>query len=84
MFLYCSRITNAMQNMTFQNTERRRRSEALTPEEHKAFKKYLSTFPTKIDAQIAIGVKRQVLDLVAIKGSGSPETIRMIREKLTA
>lgn len=62
--------------------ERKRRSEPLTKEEHKAFLKYLHTFPTKVDAQIAIGVKRQVLDLVAIKGTGSPDTIQAIRKKL--
>jgi hypothetical protein len=62
--------------------ERKRRSEQLSKEDHKAFIKYYHSFPTKIDAQIAFDVTRQVLDLVAIKGSGSPETIQKIREKL--
>jgi hypothetical protein len=62
--------------------ERKRRSEQLTKEEVKAFCKYLSTFPTKFDAALAIGVSRPTLNLVIIRGSGHPETIRLIREKL--
>ncbi len=62
--------------------ERKRRSEIMTPEEHEAFKAYYDTFPTKVDAEIHFDIKRQVLDLVAIKGSGSPETIKKIRKQL--
>ncbi len=62
--------------------DRKRKSEALLKEEHKAFIKYLNSFPTKIDAQFAIGVSRQVLDMVALRGSGSTETINTIRKKL--
>ncbi|HEU4903199.1 MAG TPA: hypothetical protein VFT06_10415 [Flavisolibacter sp.] len=63
---------------------RKRKSEQLTKEEHRAFLKYFQSFPTKLDAEDAIGVKRQVLDMVALKGSGSPETISLIRQKLSA
>lgn len=65
-----------------ENTERKRRSEALTKEELKAFVKLYSTYLTKTDAEYDFGVKRQVLDLVAIKGHGSPETIEKIRIKI--
>jgi hypothetical protein len=65
-------------------TERKRRSEALTKEERKAFEKYLGTFPTKFDAAVAIGISRPTLNLVIIRGSGHPDTIKAIREKLTA
>lgn len=61
---------------------RRRKSEKLTKDEHKAFLKYFHSFETKLDAEEKIGVKRQVLDLVALKGSGSPDTINTIRQKL--
>lgn len=63
-------------------TDRKRRSESLTPEEVRAFKKYLGTFPTKIDAAFAIGISRPTLNLVIIRGSGHPDTIKLIREKL--
>jgi hypothetical protein len=62
--------------------DRKRRSESLTKEEVKAFNKYLSTFPTKTDAAITIGISRPTLNLVIIRGSGHPETIEAIRRKL--
>lgn len=62
--------------------DRKRRSEHMTKDEHKAFHKFVSQFPTKIDAALAIGVSRVTLDAVMFKGSGKPETIRLIREKL--
>jgi hypothetical protein len=71
-----------MQNILIM-TDRKRRSEPLSKEEHKALLKYISTFPTKLDAAYAIGISRQVLDLVAIRGTGSPDSIRAIREKLS-
>ncbi len=62
--------------------DRKRKSEALSKEEHKVFTKYFNSFPTKIDAQFAIGVSRLVLDMVALRGSGSTDTINAIRRKL--
>lgn len=62
---------------------RRRRSEALTNDEFKALKKYINSCPTLIDAAESIGIKRQVLERVKIIGSGSPETIQAIREKIS-
>jgi hypothetical protein len=63
-------------------TDRKRRSERMSQEEVKAFKKLFHSFPTKTDAEVYFGLSRQVLDLVAIKGSGSPNTVGVIREKL--
>jgi hypothetical protein len=62
--------------------DRKRKSVQLTKEEHRAFVKYFRSFHTKTEAEEAIGVKRQVLDLVSIKGSGSPVTIQRIREMI--
>lgn len=64
--------------------ERRRKSERLTPIEFKALKKYVASFNTVIDAAVAIGIHRNTLDIVLIKGKGSPETIGLIREKLAS
>lgn len=64
--------------------EKKRRSVKLTPDEKKAFKKLMNTYDLKIEAAEAIGVTRQVLDLVLIKGSGSPETIDRIRKAIAA
>jgi hypothetical protein len=64
-------------------TDRKRRSEALTKDELKAFVKLYGTYLTKTDAELDFKVSRQVLDLVAIKGHGSPETIEKIRQKIT-
>lgn len=63
--------------------DRKRRSEKMSKEEHRAFLKYVSQYPTKIDAAIAVGVSRVTLDAVLLKGSGKPETIQIIREKLS-
>lgn len=68
--------------MEAMTTDRIRRSEKLTNEELRAFKKYVSTFPTKIDAAVAIGISRPTLDLVIIRGSGNSITVGLIREKL--
>lgn len=62
--------------------QRNRKSEKLTPSEQRALKKYVASFPTVIDAAYAIGVHRNTLDLIIIKGGGSPETINLIRQKV--
>lgn len=63
-------------------TERKRKSERMTEEERKAFQQYVSSFPTKIDAAAAIGVSRQALDGILLRGSSKPEIIQTIRERL--
>jgi hypothetical protein len=63
-------------------TDRKRRSESLTKDEVKALQKYLTTFPTKYDAAIAIGISRPTLNLVIIRGSGHPDTVATIRAAL--
>lgn len=66
------------------STDRIRRSEKLTSDEVKALKKFVSSYPSKLDAAEAIGISRPTLDLVIIRGSGNSITVRLIREKLNA
>ena len=63
---------------------RKRRSESLTKEEFRAFNKYVNSFPTKFDAALAIGISRPTLNLVIIRGSGHPDTIQAIRERIAS
>jgi hypothetical protein len=63
--------------------DRKRKSERLTPEEQRSLKKYVASFNTVVDAAFAIGIHRNTLDIVLIKGSGSPETVHKIREKIS-
>lgn len=60
----------------------KRKSEKMSREEHRAFLKYVQSFPTKVDAAFAIGVSRPTLDGLIFKGSGRPDTIGLIRGKL--
>lgn len=62
---------------------RRRKSEALTPKEQEAFKKYVDSFPTKLDCMDALSVSLPTLDRILFKGSGRPDTVKKIREALT-
>lgn len=64
------------------NSKRNRRSEPLTKEEHEAFKALFLSFPTKVDAEFYFKLKRQILDGVFYKGSGSTDTIKAIRKVL--
>lgn len=64
--------------------DRKRRSEQMTPEEHRAFKNYVDGFPTKLDAALHIGLSRPTLNLVIIRGSGAPDTIKAIRASMDA
>jgi hypothetical protein len=57
-----------------------RRSEIMTKEEHRAFEKWVKSFPTQLDAADVLGYSRVTLMNVVIKGSGKPETIQRIRE----
>lgn len=62
--------------------ERKRKSERLSNDELRLLKKYVASFPTVIDAALAIGIHRNTLDIILIKGSGSPESVGKIKEKL--
>lgn len=62
--------------------ESKRKRLLLTKEEMKSLKKYVAEFPAVVAAAEIIGIHRNVLDNVLIKGSGSPKTIGLIREKL--
>lgn len=62
--------------------ETKRRSVRLTREEHVALKRYQRKFNTQIECAESIGIGREVLNNVILKGSGSPETISKIRSVL--
>ncbi len=64
------------------NILRKRKSERMTGAEIKRLKSFVHSHHTIIDAAEEIGIHRNVLDLVLIKGSGSPETIDKIRKIL--
>lgn len=65
-------------------TGRKRKSEKLSKDEFKALKSFVGGFDTVVDAAENIGIHRNVLDLVLIKGSGSPETIQKVRTAIAA
>lgn len=60
----------------------KRKSVALTRDEHKELKRYITTFNTLVEAAESIGVSRQVLDRIQLVGSGSPDNILLIRVKI--
>lgn len=65
-------------------TERKRKSERLSKEEHKALLRFVKSHQTIVDAAELITIHRNVLDLVLIKGTGSPETIQKIKAVIAA
>lgn len=80
--LLCVRcLTNVKQNMSNTNT-RIRKSERLSKEEHKALKSARKGFSTMVEFSEVVGVSRQVLDRVLLFGSGSSESVKVIREYL--
>lgn len=67
----------------FNNTiDRKRKSEKLTKQEATAFKKWVASQPTKIDAAAVLNISRTSLHLVQNSESGRPETIAKIRAVL--
>lgn len=60
----------------------KRKSERLSKIEQQALKRYVAAKNTVVAAAEIIGIHRNVLDLVLVKGSGSPETIQKIRAAL--
>jgi len=74
-----------MTNVTQRNqTEmyRRRKSVSLTKDEWNGLKKYRKGFNTEIECALSIGVDRNVLNNVLLKGTGAPDSIEKIRAKL--
>lgn len=65
------------------NSTRVKRSEKLTKEEFKALKAFVRGFDTNTDAAEAIGISRETLFNVCLKGSGSSVTVNLIREAIT-
>lgn len=61
---------------------RRKRSERLTPEEWRRFRKYVLSFETKYDCVLKLKISRPTLDNVIAKGSGKPDTIQLIRKAI--
>jgi len=68
--------------MNATTTDRIRKSVKLTPEQFKAFAKWVANQPTKIDAAITIGISRTALDRILIVKSGSQESIDKILKVL--
>lgn len=60
----------------------KRKSVALTPDERRQLKAYMKKYRTVSEAAESIGISRQVLDRVNIVGSGSPDNITVIRQKI--
>lgn len=60
-------------------SNRKRKSEKLTKQEHRAFINWVKKQHTKIDAAEAIGIHRVSLDRIYVLGSGNPKTISTIR-----
>jgi uncharacterized protein YnzC (UPF0291/DUF896 family) len=61
---------------------RKRKSEALTEAEHAALKQYRTGYNTEVECALSIGIDRVVLNRVLAVGSGSPETIKKVRQVL--
>jgi hypothetical protein len=59
------------------------RSEEMTVIEFKDFLRYVYSFPTKIDASLALEISRPTLDAIISTGRGKKETINRIREILS-
>lgn len=62
---------------------RQKKSEALSKEDMKEFRKWVRKFPTKQDAREILGVNIKTLDSTLLKGSASPETIAKIRKVIS-
>jgi hypothetical protein len=60
--------------------DRIRRSEPMTKDEHKAFTKWVQSFPTQLDAAAVLGVSRITISNLVFKGTGHPDTIKKVRE----
>lgn len=68
--------------MTAISIERTRKSEKLEIGEWRALVKWVDAQPTKFDAAILLDLSRPTLDRILSVKSGSPESIRKIREIL--
>jgi hypothetical protein len=58
------------------------KSVSLSREELNSLKKYRKGFSTAIDCAMSLGVDRNVLGAVLLKGTGSPDSIEKIRAGL--
>jgi hypothetical protein len=69
--------------MNVQKPERKRKSEKLKPEERKQLRQFVNEYSSVTDAACILGIHRNVLDLVLLRGSGSPDTVAAIRSGLS-
>ena len=60
------------------------RSVELSEEEKKALAKHRKKYNTEVDAAIALGLDRAVMNRVMLVGSGSEATVTKIRKALNA
>lgn len=58
------------------------RSEEMSVIEYKDFLRYVYSFPSKVEASMALEISRVTLDALISTGRGRPETIVRIREIL--
>jgi len=57
---------------------RKRKSVALSKDQWNSLKKYRKGFNTEVECALSIGLDRNVLNNIILKGSGSPESIEKI------
>lgn len=60
----------------------RKKSEPLTDNEVVALKEYRELYSTDVACAASIGIDRNVLERVILKGSGSPDTVAKIRKAI--
>jgi len=63
---------------------KQRRSEKLAPSEKVAFKDWVDSFDTLVDAYEDLDVAKGTLERLLLKGSGHPNTIAKVRRKIPA
>jgi hypothetical protein len=56
------------------------RSEEMSVPEYREFLRYVYSFPTKIDASVALEISRPTLDSIISLGRGKREVINRIRD----
>ena len=61
-----------------------RKSVKLTPEEHEAFKIWVASQDTKLDAALKLMVAPNTIDRLLLAGSGSDKNIKKVKRKIAA
>lgn len=76
------KYTINMDSATAKTRNKPRKSVPLTEEEQELLKKHIAAYTKPIDAAIALGIDRNVMQRVELMGSGSEITIQKIRAVL--